>query len=616
MSLNQSRSKLSTRDPRESSSSIGNATGDEFDTPAGLSQYRYTPFTGDSGGVRLLNFLPCDCGSAGNPCCDLEIHRYFIDQAPPYVTLSYYWGDPTPSETVCINGAALKITKNLLIALRYVGPRLRKRGLLLWADGMCINQQDTEERGRQVAQMGEVYEKAKYVIAWLGEASFNFKATLKKMKEWHEWLCKELQERNRLIADIAKEIVHSDPFFLGPEGSESDFAWNGFRSMVLRPWWGRAWVVQEALLNQRLRVFYGPFEIDNERLLSAFIIFEQLKADQGRLSFNCSAANLLYLLRNDFKDASSQSGFTFLQALDRTRTFACSDPRDTVYAVLGLVNQGPERLQPNYSLRLSEVDLQVATYLFTTSPRKSKLDFLGFVWSPRTSSRPKNRQESGKPYRPSWVPTWSVNSGHPFGKSINDRGTIKPVYAASGDSAEQARIDGTVLRVTGFCIDTVAKVLVSCERGDAGENNTLLLSWRPKNERKKYVSGGDLDSAWLRCVVADVDRGAFKINKRGYAFPSTSWVSTSYSAQTALQCATYGRRMFYTKKGFMSLGPAICEVGDRVCLFLGGQLLYIIRPNGDGTHSFVGEAYVHGLMDGEAMDRERFPVMKEVFELT
>ena len=48
--------------------------------------------------------------------------------------------------------------------------------------------------------------------------------------------------------------------------------------------------------------------------------------------------------------------------------------------------------------------------------------------------------------------------------------------------------------------------------------------------------------------------------------------------------------------------PKNAEVGDVICVFYGGHVPYVIRPCDNGRYTFVGHCYVHGLMDGEAME--------------
>jgi hypothetical protein len=48
-------------------------------------------------------------------------------------------------------------------------PRIcRLNGFLFDVDIICINQQDTDEKAKQVQLMGQIYETAMGVIVWLG----------------------------------------------------------------------------------------------------------------------------------------------------------------------------------------------------------------------------------------------------------------------------------------------------------------------------------------------------------------------------------------------------------------------------------------------------------------
>ncbi|KAF8857796.1 hypothetical protein BDZ45DRAFT_674423 [Acephala macrosclerotiorum] len=65
--------------------------------------------------------------------------------------------------------------------------------------------------------------------------------------------------------------------------------------------------------------------------------------------------------------------------------------------------------------------------------------------------------------------------------------------------------------------------------------------------------------------------------------------------------STKGRRFFITENGYMGLGRP--EVGDEVWVLFGGDTPFVLRPSTSdpGCHLLVGDCYVHGLMDGEAM---------------
>ncbi|KAK0715195.1 hypothetical protein B0H67DRAFT_665166 [Lasiosphaeris hirsuta] len=51
----------------------------------------------------------------------------------------------------------------------------------------------------------------------------------------------------------------------------------------------------------------------------------------------------------------------------------------------------------------------------------------------------------------------------------------------------------------------------------------------------------------------------------------------------------------------MGLAPDWAAPGDAIFMLLGGEMLYLARPTLDGTYHYVGEAYVHGIMDGQVV---------------
>jgi hypothetical protein len=70
-------------------------------------------------------------------------------------------------------------------------------------------------------------------------------------------------------------------------------------------------------------------------------------------------------------------------------------------------------------------------------------------------------------------------------------------------------------------------------------------------------------------------------------------------------CAS-GRRPFSTKGGRIGLGHRSIKAGDMVCIFKTAPVPLVLRPpslageSEHGAYTLVGEAYVHGIMNGEA----------------
>ena len=72
--------------------------------------------------------------------------------------------------------------------------------------------------------------------------------------------------------------------------------------------------------------------------------------------------------------------------------------------------------------------------------------------------------------------------------------------------------------------------------------------------------------------------------------------------QTMLARTGIKRKFFITDQGYMGIGSHLVEPGDKVCVLFGGSTPYIVRPTSiPDEYLFLGECYVHGLMDGEAI---------------
>jgi hypothetical protein len=73
--------------------------------------------------------------------------------------------------------------------------------------------------------------------------------------------------------------------------------------------------------------------------------------------------------------------------------------------------------------------------------------------------------------------------------------------------------------------------------------------------------------------------------------------------ETAFNCLATDRRFPVTEKGYMGWCPENCIPGDFVTVLEGGPVPIILRPTaGDEQYVVVGDAYIHGIMDGEAFD--------------
>ena len=129
--------------------------------------------------VRLLKLFPASNDSDDQRLgCALEDCRLSDDLS--YEALSYAWGQPVFPELLHTHRGILKITDNLALALRSL--RFKDRVRCLWVDAVCINQNDSTEKNRQVAMMSIIYKTARQVICWLGRADEGISDAMETLK--------------------------------------------------------------------------------------------------------------------------------------------------------------------------------------------------------------------------------------------------------------------------------------------------------------------------------------------------------------------------------------------------------------------------------------------------
>jgi len=64
---------------------------------------------------------------------------------------------------------------------------------------------------------------------------------------------------------------------------------------------------------------------------------------------------------------------------------------------------------------------------------------------------------------------------------------------------------------------------------------------------------------------------------------------------------TIGRTLVLSKNRYLGLAPKLSKPGDHIFILFGLSEPAILRPQADGSYIFIGTAYVHGVMKGEAL---------------
>ncbi|SCV57500.1 uncharacterized protein FFB14_15174 [Fusarium fujikuroi] len=76
------------------------------------------------------------------------------------------------------------------------------------------------------------------------------------------------------------------------------------------------------------------------------------------------------------------------------------------------------------------------------------------------------------------------------------------------------------------------------------------------------------------------------------------------------------RRFAATDIGLIGYVPMRAKKGDLVCILYGSDVPFVVKKEAEGKYSLVGECYMHGIMEGEALELGTTRHKEEVFSFT
>lgn len=475
--------------------------------------------------------------------------------------------------------------------------------------------------------MKRVYEGAKSVVIWLGNEDTNTSAAFNHLNHLYDTLWLPSMERHGLNQGQLSSLTSKEVpmLFAGP--SDSARAWNGIEDIFRRPWWSRIWVYQEATAPAEdvSVVTCGRHTMEFTKILAVNKMVRNMVSrfeGLGQLG-HCSSLNAVYMdvyfeLRRTYQETGMTLYLRLADLLPVLRGFAATNPRDKLYALIPTSIDGDELLDVDYDLPVEEVYTNAALSFIR---EHHNLDILGHCTRPEIGSL------EGLP---SWVPNWTSSSFpvHFFKRapvihstdqalSSNHDG-IGKLYGASGDTEAQTYTEkgSKALFVKGFFFDKVQ--FVSATTGYTHDHSTVAKDWIGWLDTLHCPPGMEeaMRQALPRVLVADTYRVGVDIGTRGCtqqfvgrdlctesnANANALYQSGFHEGVTGPHPATFRRRLIVTEQGCLGLTAEHVKVGDAVAICLGGQLPFILR--GVLNHyTLIGEAYIHGIMDGEVMIR-------------
>ena len=307
-----------------------------------------------------------------------------------YQALTYTWGEPVFTKTLhVLNGTDAagdtNITENLHSALQNL--REPDKILVLWVDAVCIDQSNTSERSSQVSNIPQTYSEASAVLIWLGTDS--------------------LQNDGQLCLDFFSRLARH--ISSGPCLSErpDQGSWRRrfkinqmvttfldstkprvIASFLTRPWFRRRWIIQEVVLARDISIHCGASSIPWTTFeLSLTELFDNDKggfSDEHRTTLRTMSR-----IRHADSGAKSQAP---LDTLIEFSSFECSDPRDRLYALYGVIQHwlpgSPDEVQTgsvDYASSVEAVYTNFALLLMHLNHSKSFGRSLQFPY-PRTAA--------------------------------------------------------------------------------------------------------------------------------------------------------------------------------------------------------------------------------------
>ena len=582
----------------------------------------------DLGKEESIRLLMLFSGKEDEPLV-ATIFTTTLSVAPRYEAVSYVWGDPNVTTMIQLNNMAFPITTNLEHALRRI--RSTKKELILWVDQVCINQQRLDERGHQVALMGRVYKSAYRVYVCLGEDTRDIaKRAFDTLRE----LNKIFDER--VITFGSKRAV---PHLERNEfDSHKNVKLNAMCKIYNCIWFQRAWCVQEVSLARSALVTWGREEIKWSEIMRNQRWLRRIGTSvKQRYAMPLTASRFWesYDPKNRIHE-SKAAKMTFLEILSLARyRVKASDPRDFIYAFLGHPLASKTALgfaiSPDYQVTHRQVFLSFATQwiICTGDPV-----ILYFTTHQALPSRSRWQSLDYSSWCPQWdeKPSFFYNSGEMY--------IDKPWYRATlNESFSFKFLEGDLI-VTGIIFDTIrmthspARRSVFVNQSASADIDVVQVTEEVLQDEEKYpLANGDSALQVLATVLnlgSKKEPGASRINEdftsfaaytlavissteresqiseqviqklQAAALDSSSTAVSEYTSSLKIHCNE--KRVFATNSGYLGIASDLIAPGDQVCVIFGCPTPFILRPRDNGGYIFVGAAYAHGIMMGEAVE--------------
>jgi len=433
--------------------------------------------------------------------------------------------------------------------------------------------------------------------------------------------------------------------------------WDLLEHFFVMSWFTRAWVAQEAALSR-----CDPLLLWGEIVLEWAFVAANVRFSMNRFLIRLRNRSLPAMQRVNFITSirelrDERTGRpkpwtldTLLNYGDSGGAVCATDSRDQIYAYLGLASsQGNGRntshmLVPDYGQEPLAVFRDAARYCIEESGQLTVLGLGGVSTSGDWSSY---NYKNG----PSWVPRWDIPFQLKSAKAVDRRFNLvfkdsvytheeREMYRAAATLSAQIMDtqDTSQLCLWGMKVDTISWSTAVVPKEDftswasdptAGIWDSVLNFFAAMGVHTPNQPLGQLCRAFFMVVCAGwTPDDAMASDEPLCNF--WAYFANCYQAQTPehpmykvykelavggdtmrVVAAVAEKKIFVSSLGHIGQGPAMLQLNDEIWVLYGGATCYVLHNNGDGTHEFLGESYVHGFMQGEAIQMLKDGLLEE-----
>ncbi|KAK7699783.1 hypothetical protein SLS64_011395 [Diaporthe eres] len=486
--------------------SIRSLISGELATASTADEFEYGTVELGPDEIRVLMVMP-DCYQDDRK----DIHCYVIRmdlvateqfglRKYPFVALSYVWGSEKDKKPIFINGRRAQVTQNLYEALFHIREVLSP--VPMRVDAVCINQNNMEEKPKQLTKMTAIYRQASAVLFWLGPAEGDGLSPYDVYSGKFQVAARFLASVGDMHAFLRDQTEHPDynAWVLSMDPKELSPLHLVLWTICSLPLWTRVWIMQELVLAGS-----DAFILWGREIIDFKVMDELLQARQQfrpvNIHFEDSAVSL-----KRFTMATQIIGLRFkevrlAEAMVAVRYRSASNKHDYLYGLLGFV-KGGDLCKPDYKMPIREVFLSIFDVIVgikrdlgketnlkketslegktslekeTDLGKETNLDILSSCdrgwWETSSVSEPTDDQKW-----PSWLPDWSWT---PVKQLSEENWSIEMQYQSHVrslllDSQDYTPVDlnacgskrnpevsrsGMQLRVRGIEYDTVEEII-------------------------------------------------------------------------------------------------------------------------------------------------------------